>query len=537
MAIEDIRWRSPVTFVLVALAATLGLGNFFNLPYLMATHSGGTILILYALAKVSIALPLFIAEMWMARHSRAIASVAFASLSKKHGLSRVWQWFGRLFWFSAFGLLAYYAVVATWGVIYAWQYSHVSSFELEQVWFQFQAMNRDVPTLLLTQTLLIAAISSIMLLGISRAMQSIAMVFVLVLFVLVMLMFMVMTLNAEYMASLPRFFLVNFSNIDQSLIFMIWQHAFLSTGIGIGGVYAFSMFAPKTISIVKSSFIVVGLDYIFGVIVALLIWYFVFNIPIEYSNGIEMFFQSTLIGAIGSKSSHLLLPLLFMVFVISTSLALMFSMLPVAIAIRSHFHLNYRISVILTSLFVWVISCVCILSFSVFYNHLWYGMTIFESVSYGTAHVLVPICALGVSVFVGWRLPSGNLEEQMHFKFRFYYYLWRFLLKFGVTCFLFLTVLANLPNQWQLTAQTQIELVTAMFLVLIYLQWVHPKLFSVEDLPNESQKYKNMRSKLLKDEFKTLIEIDTNRIKQRYKKRILYQSINQSRYKRMKPKF
>jgi len=355
LAIEDIRWRSNFTFVLVALAATLGLGNFFNLPYLMATYSGGTILVLYALAKVTIALPLFIAEVWMARHSRAIASVAFSSLSKKHGLSWIWRWFGRLFWFSAFGLLAYYAVVATWGVIYAWQYSHVSAFELEQVWFQFEAMNRDVPSLLLTQTILLAVIGSIMLLGISRAMQSVAIVFVAALLVLIILMFIIMTLNTQYMDSLPGFFLVDFSNIDQPLIFGIWQHAFLSTGIGIGGVYAFSMFAPKTVSIVKSSIIVVGIDYIFGVIVALLIWYFVFNIPIEYSNGIEMFFQSTLIGAIGSKSAHLLLPLLFMVFVISTSLALMFSMLPVAIAIRSHFHLNYRISVLISLLLVWMI--------------------------------------------------------------------------------------------------------------------------------------------------------------------------------------
>ncbi|MCJ8313647.1 MAG: hypothetical protein HRU38_15940 [Saccharospirillaceae bacterium] len=530
MAIEDIRWRSPVTFVLVALAATLGLGNFFNLPYLMATHSGGTILILYALAKVTIALPLFIAEVWMARHSRAVASVAFSSLSKKHGLSMVWIWFGRLFWFSAFGLLAYYVVVTTWGLIYAWQYSHVSSFELEQIWFQFQTMNRDVPTLLLTQTILMTVIGAIMLLGISRAMQSIAMVFVLVLIVLIVLMFGLMTLNANYMASLPQFLSVDFSNIDQSLIFMIWQHAFLSTGIGIGGVYAFSMFAPKTVSIVKSSIIVVGLDYVFGVIVALLIWYFVFNIPIEYSNGIEMFFQSTLIGAIGSKSAHLLLPLLFMVFVISTSLALMFSMLPVAIAIRSHFHLNYRVSVLVALLLVWLMSCVCMLSFSVFYNHLWHGMTIFESVAYGTTHVLVPICALGVSVFVGWRLPSGNLEEQMHFKYRFYYYLWRFLLKFGVTCFLFLTILANLPKQWQLTGQTQIELVVAMLLMLIYLQWVHPKLFSVRDTLNESKNF-NRKSTI---KFKSLIEIDSNRVKNQYRKKQFYKNARQLRYKQHK---
>ena len=145
LAINYIRWSSTGGFILVALGATLGLGNFYHIPYLMAQYGGTTILLLYSIAKLLLALPLIMAEMLAARRTRSTPEQAISILSTESRLSQRYNWAGRLFLFSALAFVSYYLVVTCWSLWFGTQLLVDSKqFTGELAQFQFALMLVDV---------------------------------------------------------------------------------------------------------------------------------------------------------------------------------------------------------------------------------------------------------------------------------------------------------------------------------------------------------------------------------------------------------
>jgi NSS family neurotransmitter:Na+ symporter len=107
------QWRSRMGFILAALGSAVGLGNIWRFSYLCYKNGGGAFLIPYAIALLTVGLPLMILELGVGHKMRGSPPLTFAKISRK------WEWCG---WWAVncamYGILLYYSAVIAWCLSY-----------------------------------------------------------------------------------------------------------------------------------------------------------------------------------------------------------------------------------------------------------------------------------------------------------------------------------------------------------------------------------------------------------------------------------
>jgi neurotransmitter:Na+ symporter, NSS family len=106
------QWSSKTVFVLAAVGSAVGLGNVWRFPYLAGRYGGGAFLIPYLLAFVLMATPLLMLELAIGQRMQR---GPIKSLRQMHP---AFGGVGLVAVISAFLVVAYYAVVMAWCLIY-----------------------------------------------------------------------------------------------------------------------------------------------------------------------------------------------------------------------------------------------------------------------------------------------------------------------------------------------------------------------------------------------------------------------------------
>ncbi len=106
-------WGSRSGFILAAMGSAVGLGNIWRFPYMAYSNGGGAFLIPYAVALITVGIPLLLLEFGLGHRTRKSAPLALAEAGKG------WEWVG---WWALFigmfGVNPYYCVVIGWTVDY-----------------------------------------------------------------------------------------------------------------------------------------------------------------------------------------------------------------------------------------------------------------------------------------------------------------------------------------------------------------------------------------------------------------------------------
>ncbi len=101
-------WASRSTFILAAIGASVGLGNAWRFPGLVAKHGGGACLLVYVPAMFVLGIPLLAMEIAIGRKMKKAAPGALRGLGKKA------EYIGWGAVSNAFLVASYYAVVFGW---------------------------------------------------------------------------------------------------------------------------------------------------------------------------------------------------------------------------------------------------------------------------------------------------------------------------------------------------------------------------------------------------------------------------------------
>ncbi|MFQ5693167.1 MAG: sodium-dependent transporter [Nitrospinota bacterium] len=106
-------WGSRLGFILAAMGSAVGLGNIWRFPYMAYSNGGGAFLIPYAVAFLTVGLPLLLLEFGLGHRTGKSAPLALAEGGKG------WEWVG---WWALFigmfGVNPYYTVIIGWTVDY-----------------------------------------------------------------------------------------------------------------------------------------------------------------------------------------------------------------------------------------------------------------------------------------------------------------------------------------------------------------------------------------------------------------------------------
>ncbi len=452
------QWRSQSTFVLIAAGATLSLNDFLTLPVLVGQNGGGTFLLLYTFFLFSMGMPLLMAELLLGRLGQSDPSRSLEILAGQQKASVYWKSLGFASMLAAFVIIAMYSVIAGWSLSYCFKslmgvYNGVSADDVGQLFKDFVG---DAERMMLWHTLFVILLVSISAqhskFGLERLFQFIV---PLILFILTCG-FVLASNSPEFMRSVEFLLYADLANVDAQIALLALQRAFYTLALGVGVMMIFGSYLPSNISIGYSAGLIIVIDLLISIIIGLSLNTLVFVAGMEPAI-VNQFAFRALPYAFSQFQYGELFGALFFLLLALASLTTTIALLEAPVRyIQRKFGIDRTKAAIYIGLAIWLFGLGAVLSYSVWSGN---GFTVafflpvdairlvnnagFHDVMvFFSSHLIQPLVALFLCVFVGWILPRSVAFNELRPSRRFWFELWNYSIRY-VTPVLILVVALN----------------------------------------------------------------------------------------------
>ena len=452
------QWRSQSTFVLIAAGATLSLNDFLTLPVLVGQNGGGTFLLLYTFFLFSMGMPLLMAELLLGRLGQSDPSRSLEILAGQQKASVYWKSLGFASMLAAFVIIAMSSVIAGWSLSYCFKslmgvYNGVSADDVGQLFKDFVG---DAERMMLWHTLFVILLVSISAqhskFGLERLFQFIV---PLILFILTCG-FVLASNSPEFMRSVKFLLYADLANVDAQIALLALQRAFYTLALGVGVMMIFGSYLPSNISIGYSAGLIIVIDLLISIIIGLSLNTLVFVAGMEPTI-VNQFAFRALPYAFSQFQYGELFGALFFLLLALASLTTTVALLEAPVRyIQRKFGIDRTKAAIYIGLAIWLFGLGAVLSYSVWSGN---GFTVafflpvdairlvnnagFHDVMvFFSSHLIQPLVALFLCVFVGWILPRSVAFNELRPSRRFWFELWNYSIRY-VTPVLILVVALN----------------------------------------------------------------------------------------------
>ena len=426
-------WGSRTTFVLALTASAIGLGNLWRFPYLMGENGGALFLVVYLATLFLVAVPIMIAEVVIGSHGRANPVSSLLHASRHSGISSAWSVVGWIMSITAFLILAYYSVVAGWGLAYVQKmdsgiFGDASAAMVGQYFNDFLA---DPQALVYWQSVFIILTFGISGLGIQRGL---AVLFWFAIPMLLVVLGVLIVFSVQYgdleQAGEFLFSSVSFDFTARSVLIAM-GHAFFTLSVGVGVGIAFGAYAPDKLPIGRTVIAVAVLDSFVAIAAGLAIFPIVFAANVEPDMGPGLMFVS-LPYAFGNMPQGETYGLLFFVLVsvIALGSAVALAETPMTYLVQ-RMRLRRPVAALLLGAAVWLLALGCALSFNQWSDVYFHdNLTLFQLLDRVTVEFLMPIGALLTTLLVGYALNREVLRVELYRETNNFFSLWRACLRY-----------------------------------------------------------------------------------------------------------
>ena len=166
-------WSSRMTFIMAAVGAAVGLGNFWRFPYTAGENGGGAFVIVYIICVILVALPILMAEILIGRRGKKSAVGGVIAVAKEQGASSAWSvlaWIGMI---AAFLILTFYSVIAGWIISYIPQaaFGAFTGITAEMSGAKFDQLLANPPSMIITHSFFMALTIFIVARGVKEGIE------------------------------------------------------------------------------------------------------------------------------------------------------------------------------------------------------------------------------------------------------------------------------------------------------------------------------------------------------------------------------
>ena len=388
---------------MAAAGSAVGLGNIWKFPYIAGENGGSAFLIVYLVCVALFGLPLIMTEFIIGKRSGKSAFGAFETLSG----NKRWNWLSWLCILTAVFIMGFYFVVTGWCFSYLTEaVSHVfSNLDTESLSAHFTHVVSNTPRMVLFSILPILLTAGVLWFEVNKGIERLSKILMPLLLLMMVLMAGRVLMLEGSNVGMQFFFQADFSKITPKVILEAMGQCFFSLSIGMGALITYGSYMPKNQNITASSIQVVVLDTLVAVMAGLIIFPAVFAFGFDPAEGPQLVFV-VLPAIFGQMSFSWLSSVLFFTLLCIAAITSTISLMEVAVAFVSEASggkLNRHKSVLVVSVVAVVLCVLCIVVPRVF--------DIFDQVS---SCVLMPLGALGMSLFVGWSLPKKGEKGILH---------------------------------------------------------------------------------------------------------------------------
>lgn len=441
------QWSSRYGFLLASVGFAVGLGNIWRFPYVTGQNGGSAFLFIYLAAALIIGLPLLITELSIGRRGKSSAPGSIVNVAEASGASRSWGLVGSLGVFCAFIILSYYSVMSGWTLDYFFRAASGSlgGITANESMKMFSALNNNPWKLLFWNTIIYLLVIFVVRQGVQAGIERAVKVLMPALFVILIVMMIYSAIAGDLIAA-TRFLLEpDFSKVTSSMIMQAVGQAFFSIGIGWGTLIVFGSYLPDDVSIPRSAVILIFADTFVALLAGFAIFPLVFGYGLTPTSGAGLAFE-TLPLAFGQMPGGAFFGALFFLLLITASLSSCIGIAESVVSwVSDKWNIERQKGILLTASMAWFLGIFSILSFgrwSDFYPlefiPLFAGKTIFYSLDFLAANILLLIGSMLVAVFFGWFTTKKIKEIEIGIESPKWFDFWHFMIRFIVPLVLFI---------------------------------------------------------------------------------------------------
>ena len=442
-------FTSNLGAIVAAAGSAIGLGNIWRFPYTVGQNGGGAFLLLYILFVFFLGLPIMMSEFVIGRRSQRNTVGAFRQLGPQY---RRWTFVGVLGIVAAFLIYSFYSTVAGWTLNYvllsgSGQLSGRTPEEVSQV---FASFTSGTAAPLICQLAFILLTAAVVLLGVQKGIEKCTKILMPLLLVLMLLLCVRSLTLKGSSAGLAFLFEPDFSKLTWGSVLSALGQALFSLSIGMGALVTYGSYIRKEDNLFKTGVCVAGADTLIALLSGIAIFPAVFAFGMSPASGPSLVYE-VLPNVFGSMPMGTLFAVLFFLLLSIAALTSTISLLEIVVLWAvEELHMKRATATFLVSLLVFALGTVCTLSFGPLADLNIFGKTFFECLDHLTATYMMPVGALCIILFLGWRYPKAEVFDELTNQgrlkagyFRIYYFVLRFLAPIALLIILIMGILGN----------------------------------------------------------------------------------------------
>lgn len=398
-------FASGIGFILAAAGSAVGLGNLWSFPYKTSANGGAAFVFVYILSVIIIGSIVMIAEIYLGRRAQANPVTAYKKSNKHLG------WLGFFAIIIPFLIICYYSVLGGYTVKYA-----LNSFP-ESIATQnssiLEAFTGNVGEVVLFTAIFMVLALVVVMAGVKGGIEKASKVLMPALFVLLLVIVVYCLFLGEGVSDGLKYYLnPDFSALGFKGVLAAMGQAFYSLSLGMGIMVSYGSYTGKKVKIGNSVLMICLFDTLVAFLAGLAIFPSIYHYQAIMggtlkTSGTKLLFVSLPLvfdnlGTLGHIAS-----LFFFGMVVIAALTSVISLLEVVTQfVIQKFKIHRKISILIVTGICFAVSIPVSISLGMVYNDNMaftvFGqdlLTYFDDV---TNAVLMPVCALGSCVAIGW---------------------------------------------------------------------------------------------------------------------------------------
>ena len=402
--------------VIAAMAGSaVGLGNIWRFPYVLGQYGGAAFILVYVVAGVLLALPIFYAESIIGRRSR---SDTFGAMNK-FAPGTPWRWAGLITIVSPLLILCYYSVVGGWSVEYLFKSLSFSFTDIpaEKIPALFNTFITSAWQPVVSHTVFMAMVAFIVLGGVKSGIEKFSkLAMPALLFLLLVIVGYSLTLPGSF-KGVEYLLKPDFSKLTADGISAAMGQAFFSLSLGVGTILTYSSYVKKEENLMVSGVGTAVSDLMFALIAAFAVMPAVFAAGLEPGSGPGLVFETLpyIFNRMGTGLPVMttFLSAIFFLAILAAALTSAISMLEVGVAfLTDEWKMNRRKATLLLAFLCWLVGILCSLSFGPLAHVKLLGYTFFDFLDHLCSDWLMPLGGLIFTLFVGWKMSRADVRDE-----------------------------------------------------------------------------------------------------------------------------
>jgi len=429
-------WSSRLGFILAAVGAAVGLGNFWRFPYIAGENGGGAFVLVYMGCILFIALPLAMTEIMIGKRGQMSAVSSARRVALEHGASGVWSAIGWIGMIATFMIVTFYSVIG--GIVISYVGEGLTAGfadNAEQAEQVFTGLLADPWTLTLFHTIFMIVTVAIPARGVHKGIERAVDILMPTLFILMLFLLGYAVSEGAFGQAVQFLFTTDFSKITPLVILQAIGQAFFSVGVGMAILLTYGAYLEKDTPVPSSGAIVAFSDTMVAIMAGLIIFPIVFAFGVEPGAGPGLVFVSLPI-AFGQMGFGGVVGTIFFLLLLVAAITSSISIVEIVVSYAEEKGVKRPIAAVGAGIVIWLLGLLSVLSFNVMadwrplgFIPLFADKNWLDTVDFITSNFMLTTGGLLIGLFGGWVVSSDTIRAEFGWTDGLLFTLWRWLMR------------------------------------------------------------------------------------------------------------